>query len=318
MLNVGAELQSGFERLRRLAIVGALSKSPDSSPNCPPPVAEASPEASPGLSEFSAEPTWEQNFRTQPDGPVDRDFWRHELDPVVPTYNDEAQAYTSNERNVRVEDGCLIIEAHRENYTDPAGRDVEFTSGRIDTRDSLNFEYGKVEVTMVLPEGAGAWPAFWFLSANNPHTTALDPTDEDWEKDRFYLHDGEIDGMEAGEDGHVTKIDQTVHTFLKSHGKDIIIPDATTTPHTYGVEVTPTAIRWTIDGETKFTYKKTSNNLNKWPFAKGNKLCLILNLAMGGNYAGNNNIDPERNSWVMQIFDVKYYPYEGKAKTTKK
>lgn len=322
MLRVGTELLSGFERLRRLAVIATMtgclalagacgSKAPEADSTCPPPVAEDSAEALPGISEFAAKPKWEQDFRTQTE--LDTNVWHHELDPVVPTYNKEAQAYTDNPKNVRVDCGSLIIEAHRENYTDPAGREVEYTSGRIDTRDSLNFEYGKVEVTMILPEGAGAWPAFWFLSANNPHTSALDPTEADWAKDYFYLHDGEIDGMEAGHHGKTNQIGFHVHTFSKQDiGKYVHIPDASTTPHTYGVEVTPNQIVWTVDGERKFTFKKPSNNPKAWPFGKGNELYLILNLAMGGDYAG--PIDPANDSWRLQVFDVKYYPYVGKSK----
>lgn len=259
--------------------------------------------------EFSQAPAWEQDFSRLPDGKLDPSVWRYDLNPDVPGYNDEAQGYTSNPRNVRVEDGKLVLEAHREPYVypdDPQKRTYEITSGRIDTLNSFQFEYGKIEATIKLPEGEGTWPAFWLLSASNVHTNKLHPSDADWAEPRFYLHDGELDIMEyyGGQPG---VIEATVHTFNRSHEGHAKLTDATDRFHTYGVEITPHKLVWTIDGTPYYEFTKTSDSPDDWPFGNGNELYVILNLAMGGE--GGGEVNPSQNAWRMEIENVKFYEY---------
>lgn len=258
--------------------------------------------------EFKSTVSWEQDFSIMPNGSLDTSIWRYELNPAVPTYNDESQAYTNSERNVRIEGGTLIIESHRESYQYP-GTDAiyEFTSGRIDTLGHFDFEYGKCEVTMRLPDESGTWPAFWFLSANQPFTNALNPTTEKWDEPRFYMHNGELDVVEAyGNRPGV--VEGALHTFNKSYsfGVPIIItPDEF---HTYGVEVTPTEVRWTIDSEVFGRYIKSSDSSDDWPFGSGNRIYPILNLAMG-SAAGEIKVD--QNNWQMQIRSIKFFEYDN-------
>lgn len=266
-------------------------------------------------SEFTSRPTWIQDFSKLPDGPFRSPEWVFNLNPETPTYNDEVQAYTAAEKNVRIEDGKLVLEAHREHATYPGNsRQYEFTSGRVETKGTFNFTYGKLEATMALPKDQGTWPAFWLLSANQPHTKALNPTQEDWEKDRYYMHDGELDGIEGyGNAG----TDSTVHTFERTDEKPLTGID-TTKPHTYGVELTPTKIIWTVDGKAHHTFNKPRKNAStdEWPFQKNpttgeeNQLYVILNLAMGGN--GGKEIDPRIESARMTVISLKFYKYIGK------
>lgn len=256
---------------------------------------------------FSTKPAWQQDFRTMQNGPVDSKVWRYELDPAVPGYNDEAQAYTSSPRNVRVENGLLVLEAHREPYRYPADPAKEYgiTSGRIDTKDSFNFEYGKFEVTMKLPKGTGTWPAFWFLSANQPNTSKLHPSDQDWENPKFYMHDGELDAMEAyGADPGI--VEGTVYTYDKITEVRTGVPDSGDTFHTYGVEVMPDKVVWTLDGRPYGEFKKQSASTDQWPFGNGNRFYPILNLAMGKN---GGTIDPATNAWRLEISNACFYNY---------
>jgi beta-glucanase (GH16 family) len=258
---------------------------------------------------FSATPTWSQDFSKSPDGPLDTKVWIHEADPAVPGYNDEKQGYTNHPQNVRIENGQLLIEAHRESYTypnDPSGRSYDITSGRINTKNSFAFEYGKLEATMKLPEGQGTWPAFWLLSANEPNISKMNPTNKDQENDRFYLHDGELDIMEAY--GHTPGIiEATAHTFKNSIEKQLAVPDAGKAFHTYGIEITPTKIIWTIDHKPYHSLNKSSENPDAWPFGNGNKFYAILNLAMGGS--GGGEIDPAQSTWSMEVKSVDFYAY---------
>lgn len=256
--------------------------------------------------EFELTASWEQDFSTMPNGSVDTNTWRFELDPAVPTYNNESQAYTNSEHNVRIEDGILILEAHRETHQYPGADTIyEFTSGRIDTLGRFDFEYGRCEVTMKLPTDPGTWPAFWFLSANQPFTNALDPTPENWDEPRFYMHNGELDGVETY-GNHPGTVEGSLHTFNRSYAFSAPVTITSDEFHTYGVEVTPTEVRWTLDGEVFGTYIKPSDSSDDWPFGGGNRIYPILNLAMG-SVAG--ETDSGQNNWQMQIRSIQFFAY---------
>ena len=78
--------------------------------------------------------------------------------------NNELQYYTDREENVRLGkdehgNGCLILTARRESY-----KGKSFTSGRLITKNRVNFTHGKVEAAIKLPKTAnGLWPAFWMM-----------------------------------------------------------------------------------------------------------------------------------------------------------
>lgn len=259
---------------------------------------------------FALQPSWEQDFTASQTNIIDPSIWHYSTDPNVPSYNNEKQAYTTSPKNVRIEPGTgLIIEAHKEKYiypSDPTKNAFDYTSGRIDTSQSLNFEYGKIEATIKLPPGQGVWPAFWLLSANNVHTDKVDKTAGIRSDPRFYMKDGEIDIMEyyGSPEG---RVEATVHTYDDSIEKTITVADASDSFHTYAVEIEPSKITWTIDNKAVFAYDKTSNNPDVWPFGKGNQFYIILNLAMGGS--GGGQIDDDQAPWRMEVKNVKYYPF---------
>ncbi|MES2630961.1 MAG: glycoside hydrolase family 16 protein [Patescibacteria group bacterium] len=268
-------------------------------------------------SEFARQPSWNQEFKQMNATTIDTSVWRYDTDYRVPTYNNEAQAYTDWSDNVRIEQGTgLIIEAHRRDYQYPndAEPDVtqkvyEYTSGRIDTLESFTFEYGKVEARMKLPAGRGVWPAFWLLSGNEIHSLDKELTEVEENDPRRYTLDGEIDIMEYY-GNNPDEVEATVHTYDKSVEETINIPDATTEFHTYGVEVAPNSITWTIDGKPYHYFEKPSDDPAKWPFGDGNEFYIILNLAMGGP-AG--PTQPGQQSWQLQVENVRFYPFTGKV-----
>jgi len=262
--------------------------------------------------EFTAEPTWFQNFLEMDGTPGDHG-WNYELWHLVPTWNQEEQAYTDSPDNARIEPGeGLIIEARKESFVypnDPEAKAYEYTSARIDSRGLFSMNYGRLEATIKMPKGEGTWPAFWFLSENQPHTTPMKPTDDDWAKPRFYAHDGELDIVEAygNRPGY---IEGTVHTFNGSNHGSIDVPDASEEFHTYGVEVTPDKITWLLDGESYYEFERPSDASEDWPFTEDNDLYFIFNLAMGGPYGGEID-DSQAEHWQMIVQDIKFYDYAG-------
>ncbi len=85
--------------------------------------------------------------------------WNYEVNGIGGG-NNELQYYTANSRNVYTDDGCLIIEALKEDYL---GK--HYTSARLNTRGKGDWKYGRIEVRAKLPYGQGLWPAIWILPA---------------------------------------------------------------------------------------------------------------------------------------------------------
>ena len=61
-------------------------------------------------------------------------------------YNNELQYYTDRAKNVKIQNGKMIITPRKENY-----EHRQYTSGRVTSKYS--FKYGRVEVTAKSPKG---------------------------------------------------------------------------------------------------------------------------------------------------------------------
>ena len=71
-------------------------------------------------------------------------------------------AYTSRPQNLYVSDGCLVIQAQKENYSGKP-----YTSSQISSRNKGHWKYGRFDIRAKLPYGKGMWPAIWMMP-NNP------------------------------------------------------------------------------------------------------------------------------------------------------
>ena len=84
--------------------------------------------------------------------------------------NNELQCYTDRYKNSFVEDGKLVIRAHKETFRGLADieesgktekRTLPYTSARLRTKGKGDWKYGRIEVRAKLPAGQGIWPAIW-------------------------------------------------------------------------------------------------------------------------------------------------------------
>ena len=213
--------------------------------------------------------------------------------------NNELQYYTANRlENARVEGGHLIIEVHKEPNYNGTGND--YTSARLLTKDKHDWQYGRFEARIKLPEGpAGLWPAFWMLGSNF--------TSVGWPRC------GEIDIME-----YVSKVPNRVWGTIHGQGYsggagygghyDFPGPVATEF-HEFAVEWEPGMIRWYVDGiffhsATPEDIAGTSRVPNEWYF--DHPFFMILNVAVGGNWGG--PLDPGLTFPVrMEVDYVRVY-----------
>lgn len=245
---------------------------------------------------------WQLVWSDEFDGPgIDGEKWGFDID-CWGGGNNERQCYTDRARNARIEDGVLVIEAHKEEMTGPALPETQrteenagetntksFTSARLVTRGKAAWKYGRIEVRAKLPQGQGTWPAIWMLP-------------EDWSRGEWPLS-GEIDILEAVnlgtpceecEGGKEDTILGTLHfgdlpPNNKYKGDETHYPAVLSGFHTYALEWGEDRMVWTVDGtvyaertaDDWYTAAEPDNRLAPFdaPFH------LILNLAIGGGLA---------------------------------
>lgn len=272
------------------------------------PTIEPTPEPSP---EYVRGTPWERDYTLMPNGPLSSEDWNFTTGTLVPGYNFEEQTYTSRAENARIENGALVIQARNENLDER-----EFTSARIDTRNEFAFMYGSLEITAMLPRGIGTWPAAWLL----PSEPIYDPRELGVrEGDRYeFAVNGEIDFLEAIGSIENENIPSAHRYNQRKVGDDAYTPglinDAYGTFHRYGVIKSPGKIEFTLDGQVFASRQKDSEDPLDWPFEQN--YYLILNLAMGGYWAGQDKdqfpphgIDTSMSdSWQYKIQKITYTP----------
>lgn len=205
--------------------------------------------------------------------------------------NSELEYYTyQRPENARVENGNLVIEARKESYL---GSD--YTSARLKTYHKAQWTYGKFEIRAKIPRGTGTWPAIWLLSATTP---------------LVWPDDGELDIME--EVGfNPNTIYGTAHSKLYNgaqgtqKGSYTLIPTAQDSFHIYQLEWSAKEIDWLVDGVVFYAYPNPNNGSSTWPYS--HNFFLILNLAIGGNWGGQQGVDDSIFPQQMLVDYVRVY-----------
>ncbi len=245
-------------------------------------------------------PRWELAWSDEFDGTeLDRSKWSPNI-WAPRKVNDEDQAYTDREKNLRIADGMLVIEAHKEDY-----EGASYTSARIHSAGKGDFLYGRFEVRAKLPRGQGTWPAIWMLPSDPYKYSTTCEEGEDWQGSKTcdaWPNSGEIDIMEhvGYQMGHVHG---TVHNkayywenWEQRKGR-ILIDDVDEVFHVYALEWSPQRIDIFVDDSHYYTYVNEGTGWRAWPF--DHPFHLILNIAVGGAWGRtggpiDNSIFPQR------------------------
>ncbi|WP_460326218.1 carbohydrate binding domain-containing protein [Paenibacillus sp. YSY-4.3] len=218
--------------------------------------------------------------------------------------NNELQNYTNRTQNARIENGNLVIEAHKEDY-----QGNPYTSAKLTTEGKGDWTYGKFEIRAQMPQGKGIWPAIWMMSKDQNLYSGWPAS-------------GEIDIMELL--GHEpNKIYGTLHYGLpheQAQGS-YTLPDGRTFAedfHTFAVEWEPGEFRFYVDG---VLYSKQNNWFSKNPQEGGEytypapfdrDFFLQLNLAVGGDWPGNPGPTTEFPQKMLVDY-VRVYERDGHA-----
>lgn len=202
--------------------------------------------------------------------------------------NDELQFYTDRPENVRVEDGNLVIEARLDSLQ-VNGEVHPVTSSSILTKNKAEWQYARIEVRANIPSSLGTWPAIWMLGKNIDQVS--------------WPAAGEIDILEhVGYDPD--KIHVNVHTKAYNHsigtgkGKTIDFPRPYDSFHVYAIDWSQEKIDFFVDDKKVFTFENEKKSKDEWPFDQ--PFFLILNLAIGGAWGGQQGVD-------LSALPQKYY-----------
>lgn len=212
--------------------------------------------------------------------------------------NQELQYYTSRPTNLRVENGILIIEAHKENY-----QGKRYTSARINTMNKQAFLYGKIEARIAFPSGGGTWPAFWMMGHDYsrvgwPACGEIDIVEHVGNEPNMNTHALHYPYKSGGNCWSVQKqhenIENQYHTYAiewlqeEEYGRDII--------------------RFLYDGQLQAVQSETLENMDNeffWPFNKPH--FILLNMAIGGSMGGQVNEQIFNQPIQMKVDWVRVY-----------
>lgn len=186
--------------------------------------------------------------------------------------NNELQYYTN--KNTSIVDGNLIIEAREESF---GGK--KYTSSRLVTKDKQTFQYGRIDIRAVLPQGQGIWPALWMLG-NNIGSVGWPSC-------------GEIDIMEMiGGSGREKTTHGTIHWSNQNNQHQYQGGHTTLTSgifsdefHVFSIVWDENEIRWLMDDDQFHSESITESTRSEFH----NDFFFIFNIAVGGNWPGNPN-----------------------------
>ncbi|UGB40108.1 glycoside hydrolase family 16 protein [Nocardioides sp. cx-173] len=230
---------------------------------------------------------WSQDFEGPAGARPDPRVWGHERGGGG--WGDaQQQVYTDDPGNVALDGaGHLAITARRE-------PDGTITSARLTTHRRFATTYGRVEARIKVPGGRGSWPAFWMLGD--------DLDDVGWPAC------GEIDVME-----HVGAQPHLCHGTAHGPGYSGLAgglggavdagTDLSQDFHEYAVTWDRRGITWSLD-EREY-HRVTPADVAAWPF--DHPFHLVLNLAVGGDWPGNDTEDPTLPA-VLLVDHVRVHP----------
>lgn len=248
---------------------------------------------------------WNEDFSSYTSTKLNESIWNFDLGDgsqfgLTGWGNNEREFYTQDSIGV---DQDLVIQAERlpvdsglQCYYGPA----EWKSGKVHTAGKIGFKYGYLEIDAKMPSGVGTWPALWMLGKNILHGVP-------------WPHCGEIDILE-NTGSHPQRVQGTIHgpDYFGENGLTEIMDsnvELSAGFHKFGIEWRPELISWFYDGMCYNTIKRSEieDSGKLWPFDQ--EFYLIINLAIGGWFAG--EVDPKLQRASMAISSIKHYSVDG-------
>ena len=230
--------------------------------------------------------------------------------------NGEQQHYLDDPKNVFVADGMLNLRAYANDPFQFSHHRPTYSSGKVITKDKFYWKYGRIDFRVSLPATNGAWPALWMMPQHD-----------------FYggwAASGEIDVMEAM--GRIpNRTSGAIHfggawpanTYI--HGETQIenggrIDDF----NVYSLIWTQDSMKWYVNGLCFFNvghdrWHTNAVNAAGNPYAPfDQEFYIIMNLALGGWFDPDANLNPDAFPITKQIDYVRVYkPGDAPSAITK-
>ena len=206
--------------------------------------------------------------------------------------NNELQFYTSKRlQNARVENGKLIIEARKEDFSG-----AQYTSSRLLSKNKGDWKYGRLEIRAKIPAGKGMWPAIWMLPTywnygKWPHSGEIDIMENVgyWPDSVFgSIHTGAYNGMRGTQKTKGLRFDDLSRSF-----------------HVYAIEWTADTISFFVDDQKYQVFKNEQTGSETWPYDK--EFHLLMNITVGGNWGGKFGVDDTIFPQKMEIDYVRVF-----------
>jgi beta-glucanase (GH16 family) len=243
--------------------------------------------------------TWTMSFSDEFNGAsLDTGKWSYGFGWGSP-YSDAFTECTSPEQ-VKVAGGLLTITPKNSppdpricNRIDGFGK---YTSGVIQTKNKFSQQYGYFEVRMKGAQGSGFASAFWGKRVDETWPPEIDVV-EILGKNRRYYHTVHHKSPYAGSNDNW------------SHGNNFGEFDPTTGFHTYGVEWSPTFIKWYVDGNLVKTYQDYANIPSVMNMVNGQAYYWLINLHIGSTTWKDMGMPDNSTNWssTMQVDWVRIW-----------
>lgn len=225
---------------------------------------------------------------------------------MLDTLNDEQQRYRERTNHV-VAGSVLHLTARKAGGADPRH---PYESGMI--RSKPTFKYGYYEARIKMPGGIGVWPAFWLNSDAMPDGKMGWPPEIDI-----------LEFVNNGKDDRADMVHMTVQCKPKPGATNVWLGqerfrDPSFRKHDYYAPFkfpedyhvfgllwdTDDTVTWFVDGKKLYTVAY------KWVYGDGRDAAyahVLLNLAVGGQWAGRYGIDDAAFPQSMDVDYVRVY-----------
>jgi beta-glucanase (GH16 family) len=212
---------------------------------------------------------WQQTFAADFNGQtsVSPTVWNTFYSFAPTTVNNELQYYAPDAFSFGSNSYLRIAAQQRSN------NGKAYTSGLITTRNMFSQTYGYFEIRARFPAGKGLYPSFWLAPLDSSKAASINIF--------------EVLGSDP------TRVNMSIWCSAGSSSSYVSSTFTDGNFHTFGLQWTPSILRWYIDGVERWSYSACLPNFPMY---------LVANMAIGGTKPGS----PNATTTFPSYFEIDY------------